>query len=161
MPVGRQMLHCCIIDFYLPISPSPGFLSSAFCLFPGLELPQHDFIADRWHGSHCTLFFFFLSEGEKSKCIIYKHFLGGHTSHLPFSLFSGLTQLPSVLLSTPGCPVLDNALQRWRVRRKLAMIECWNSLSIYIVSDFLCFLGTNQFVHVLFHFFLLSLTYKS
>ena len=107
-----------------------------------------------YHGGNClkcwplawtflSTFFFYL-KARRASFIIHQHFLGGHTF---FSLLSGLTQLPSVLLSTRGPPVLDNTLHCYMKKNEL----WWESeiLSPFIVCPVSCVLliAASLYIH--------------
>lgn len=69
-------------------------------------------------GTHLPKYFFFFLHPKvrKTSCIIYQHFLGGHTFH-----FSPLWPNPVAICSLkhPGTPVLDNTLQCYMQKNEL------------------------------------------
>lgn len=116
---------CCrvvaaLLHDHLLVSPETClFCAPGFLYFASYTMRGTVWSAGHWHEPFSVLFFFYLKV-RRASFIIYQHFLGGHTF---FSLLSGLTQLPSVLLSTRGPPVLDNTLHCYMKKNEL----CWES----------------------------------
>lgn len=139
--VPGWLLHCCMTPSSCPLRRldcAPGFLYFASYTMGGTV-----WSAGHWHEPFSAFFFFYLKV-RRASCIIYQHFLGGHTF---FSLLSGLTQLPSVLLSTRGPPVLDNTLHCYMKKNEL----WWESeiLSPSIVCPVSCVLliAASLYIH--------------
>lgn len=134
------LLHCCMTTSSCPLRYAlTVFL--AFCILH--HIPWGELSEVLAIGMNLSQYFFFYLKVRRASFIIHQHFLGGHTF---FSLLSGLTQLPSVLLSTRGPPVLDNTLHCYMKKNEL----WWESeiLSPFIVCPVSCVLLTAASLYI-------------
>lgn len=102
--------------------------------------------------SVCTFLCTFIHlKARRANCIIYQHFLGGHTF-----LFSPVWPTPAAICSLkhprPSCVWQYTVVLQ---AEKWAVIEIWNSFCIYRVSSFLCFVCSNRFISTFIGFSLL------